>query len=218
MGSTVQTVRQQTAYWAASSICRDRDMEEGELESGEVCEDQEEEALQSRDLDPEEFLLSLGFGGSDSSRQIIPTRFVQQQSQAKGVSVESFLETQTEMVNRFESGFSGFRGFSGSLHSRPSSVVENILQSMNTRKSEDKKQLQKAKLPGTASVPSRFKLVNPRIKSFQSIVEQVTQESNTNTNNTNVKVFKQVASRVIQTNRDREAFDNLTKAAQQNDK
>ena len=37
------------------------------------------------------------------------------QLQAKGVSVESFLETQTEMVNRFESGFSGFRGLSGNI-------------------------------------------------------------------------------------------------------
>ena len=86
---------------------------------------------------------------------------------------------------------------------------------MNPKKSENKSQSQEAKLPGTASVPSRFKLVNPRIKNFHSIVEQVTQESNTNTNNTNVKVFKQVASHVIQTNRDREAFDDLTKAAQQ---
>ena len=89
---------------------------------------------------------------------------------------------------------------------------------MNTKTSEDKSQSQEAKLPGTASVPSRFKLVNHRIKSFQSIVEQVTQESNTNTSNTNVKVFKQVASRVIQTNRDREVFDDLNKAVEKNDK
>ena len=70
-------------------------------------------ALHGRDFDPEEFLISMGFGGSDSSMQRIPQRFVQQQSQARGVTVEAFLETQRKIVNRFESGFSGYKGLAG---------------------------------------------------------------------------------------------------------
>ena len=73
-------------------------------------------ALHGRDFDPEEFLISMGFGGSDSSMQRIPQRFVQQQSQARGVTVEAFLETQRKIVNRFESGYSGYKGLAGTCY------------------------------------------------------------------------------------------------------
>ena len=33
--------------------------------------------------------------------------------QAKGISVESFLRTQAELMEKFDSGFSGYRGLSG---------------------------------------------------------------------------------------------------------
>lgn len=35
--------------------------------------------------------------------------------QAKGISVESFLRTQAELMEKFDSGFSGYRGLSGKL-------------------------------------------------------------------------------------------------------
>ena len=35
--------------------------------------------------------------------------------QAKGISVESFLRTQAELMEKFDSGFSGYRGLSGEL-------------------------------------------------------------------------------------------------------
>ena len=49
----------------------------------------------------------------DLEDQRIPQRFVQQQSQARGVTVEAFLETQRKILNRFESGFSGYKGLAG---------------------------------------------------------------------------------------------------------
>merc|ERR1712181_108360 len=145
-------------------------MAEGQVDNTELVEKNtqgEEEAVHGRDFDPEEFLISLGFGGSASSMQRIPLRFVQQQSQARGVTVEAFLETQRKMVNRFESGFSGYKGLAGSLDSHPSQVVENILQSMQSTSQEENKGSSEAKLPGTTSVPARFKLVNQNRKSLQ---------------------------------------------------
>ena len=35
--------------------------------------------------------------------------------QAKGISVASFLKSQEELVEKFDSGFSGYRGLSGKL-------------------------------------------------------------------------------------------------------
>ena len=94
--------------------------------------------------------------------------------------------------------------------------MENILQSIKPVQSEDNKNPAEAKLPGTTSVPSRFKLVNPKRKSLHDIVEQVTQE--TNPKNTNVKVFKQVAKSVMQANKDRDIIEEVTESDEQNDK
>eukprot|EP00090_Calanus_glacialis_P005596 TRINITY_DN1432_c1_g1_i2.p1 TRINITY_DN1432_c1_g1~~TRINITY_DN1432_c1_g1_i2.p1 ORF type:complete len:197 (+),score=65.11 TRINITY_DN1432_c1_g1_i2:97-687(+) len=194
-------------------------MAEGWMDKTKLAEENtqgEEEALHARDFDPEEFLISMGFGGSDSSMQRIPQRFVQQQSQARGVTVEAFLETQRKILNRFESGFSGYKGLAGSLDSHPSQVVENILQSMKSTNHEDNKSPSDAKLPGTSSVPSRFKLVNPKRKSLHSIVEQATQENNPKTQN--MAGFKQAAKKVIQANKERDAFCGGTEAEDQTDK
>ena len=46
----------------------------------------------------------------DLEDQRIPQRFVQKQSQARGVNVEAFMETQRKIVNRFESGLAGYKG------------------------------------------------------------------------------------------------------------
>jgi len=71
--------------------------------------------LMSRNVDPSEFLLELGFGGpSTSILARIPARFFTK-SHAKGISVASFLKSQEELVEKFDSGFSGYRGLSGKL-------------------------------------------------------------------------------------------------------
>ena len=85
---------------------------------------------------------------------------------------------------------------------------------MTAKKSEEKSQLSDTKLPGTTSVPARFKVVNPKRKSFQSIVEEVKQES---IPNSNVRIFKQAAKNVIQSNRDRESLERVNGSAGQND-
>ena len=97
----------------------------------------------SRNVDPSEFLLELGFGGpSTSILARIPARFFTKSHvrdsflhpwlttvlfrqskywnpisfiQAKGISVASFLKSQEELVEKFDSGFSGYRGLSGKL-------------------------------------------------------------------------------------------------------
>eukprot|EP00090_Calanus_glacialis_P005595 TRINITY_DN1432_c1_g1_i1.p1 TRINITY_DN1432_c1_g1~~TRINITY_DN1432_c1_g1_i1.p1 ORF type:complete len:107 (+),score=29.18 TRINITY_DN1432_c1_g1_i1:97-417(+) len=104
-------------------------MAEGWMDKTKLAEENtqgEEEALHARDFDPEEFLISMGFGGSDSSMQRIPQRFVQQQSQARGVTVEAFLETQRKILNRFESGFSGYKGLAGTCSLLSSEVSPHL--------------------------------------------------------------------------------------------
>lgn len=132
-------------------------------------------------------------------------------SQARGVTVESFLETQKRLVDRFESGFSGYRGlaghyniltitysclFSGSLDSHPSQVVENILQSMRPPATGD------SSLPGATSVPSRFRLLTAAGGGFHSLVQQVTQDR--------AKTgFKQAAKTLINANKERDVNDEV---------
>ena len=49
--------------------------------------------------DPEEILLNLGFGGSPESDVLdrIPSRFLQKQSQARGISTHQFLYQMDEL-------------------------------------------------------------------------------------------------------------------------
>lgn len=70
--------------------------------------------LEARKVDPEEVLLSLGFGRApqyaDPGR--IPQRFLQP-SKLKGVVIDDFLRHQQDLVHTFESGFCGYRGLTG---------------------------------------------------------------------------------------------------------
>jgi len=89
-----------------------------------------ESLLNSRAADPEDVLISLGFGGCYSFAKI-PDRFLQHQSQAKGMSIDTFVETQSDILARFEAGFAGFKGLSGPAHRKPSPIVEKILQTLS---------------------------------------------------------------------------------------
>ena len=82
--------------------------------------------LQSREADPEEILLNLGFGGSEQLSRI-PARFLRHKSAAKGITVETFLSKQEDIDSMYEFGFAGYRGLHGSPSRRPSEIVEKIL-------------------------------------------------------------------------------------------
>ena len=97
--------------------------------------------LQSREADPEEVLINLGFAESEALAKI-PLRFLKQPSKvmmtremltvmivfvailikrdlikftfkAKGVSIENFKKNQEEIFGRYDSGFFGYRGLQG---------------------------------------------------------------------------------------------------------
>ena len=74
--------------------------------------------LEARKPDPEEILLSLGFGGMASSSYLetgrVPKRFLNP-SQLKGVDIEEFIREQQDLIYTFESGFYGYRGLAGEL-------------------------------------------------------------------------------------------------------
>lgn len=80
-------------------------------ESGSHCSSVES-LLEARKPDPEEVLLSLGFGGVYNDECRIPSRFLQP-SRLRGVAIDDFLRQQQEMVTTFETGFCGYRGLSG---------------------------------------------------------------------------------------------------------
>ena len=86
---------------------------------------------------------------------------------------------------------------------------------MKSTNHEDNRGPSEAKLLGTTSVPSRFKLVNPKRKSLHSIVEQATQENNPK--NHNMAAFKQAVKNVIQANKERDAFGGGTEAEDETD-
>jgi len=135
--------------------------------------------LQSREADPEEVLLNLGFGGSEALSKI-PARFLRHKSKAKGITVNSFIAKQEDQLNRFESGYFGYRGLQGCSSRRPSGIVEKILQTLKEREKELRRKNSTISWTSTASfgasaIPSRFRVMNPHRKTFQSVVEQVVQ-------------------------------------------
>jgi len=133
--------------------------------------------LQSRNADPEEVLLNLGFGIGSMDIARIPSRFFTR-SRAKGVDIGNFLKKQAEMVEKFESGFSGYRGLSGSTTRRPSEIVEKIIETIR----EKEKCLQRTEsndswmpLGSKSHIPTRFRPMNPNRPTFSSVVEKVTE-------------------------------------------
>ena len=151
--------------------------------------------LQSRTADPEEMLYNLGFGGSDQLARWantnfesifyindyrIPARFLRHKSVARGVTVESFIAKQEDVDTMVEYGFAGYRGLHGSPNRRPSEIVEKILNTLvqNDRELRRKNSSQSwstsaSFVPGVGGIPSRFRVMDPRRKTFQSIVEEV---------------------------------------------
>ena len=138
--------------------------------------------LQSREADPEEILLNLGFGGSEQLSRI-PARFLRHKSAAKGITVETFLSKQEDIDSMYEFGFAGYRGLHGSPSRRPSEIVEKILQTLmkTDRELRRKNSLQSQSwstassiLPGVGGrITLRFRMMDPKRKTFQSIVEEV---------------------------------------------
>lgn len=74
--------------------------------------------LEARKPDPEEILLSLGFGGTASASDLetgrIPKRFLNK-SQMKGVDIDEFIRQQQDLIYTYESGYYGYRGLAGEL-------------------------------------------------------------------------------------------------------
>ena len=83
------------------------------------------------------------------------------------MNIDTFLKTQSDIVQRFESGFSGYRGLAGPTCRKPSPIVEKILQTLVS--SEKEKKLQRknslhswstapsSEIPG---IPSEFRLID----------------------------------------------------------
>jgi len=130
--------------------------------------------LQSREADPEEVLINLGFAESEALAKI-PLRFLKQPSKAKGVSIENFKKNQEEIFGRYDSGFFGYRGLQGSLHRRPSELVDKILKTLRERE-RDFQRTTSILSSGSHSVPSRFKIMDPNRTTFDSLVKQVAEK------------------------------------------
>ena len=87
---------------------------------------------------------------------------------------------QEDVDTMVEFGFAGYRGLHGSPNRRPSEIVEKIL---NTLVQNDKELRRRNScqswstsssfIPGVGGIPSRFRVMDPRRKTFQSIVEEV---------------------------------------------
>ncbi|XP_069697501.1 uncharacterized protein olf186-M isoform X2 [Periplaneta americana] len=101
-----------------------------------------ESFLESRRPDPEEILLGLGFGGSvggsgvDTELSRIPRRFLQP-SKVKGVEIDDYLRYQQDLIETFESGFSGYRGLTGTSHTPPSVIVAKIMEKLREHEREN---------------------------------------------------------------------------------
>lgn len=139
--------------------------------------------LLSRNVDPAELLMDLGFGGPPtSSLARIPARFFSK-SQAKGISVEDFLLRQEELVEKFDSGFSGYRGLSGSSSTRPSKLVEKIIDKIRMQDRLFRRQLTGLSLSSAvyAGQHNGFKGHNNNngraVSAFANVVNQVVRQN-----------------------------------------
>ena len=114
------------------------------------------------------------------------------------MNINTFHKTQAEIVSRFESGFSGYRGLAGPSCRKPSPIVEKILK----RLSEKEKDLQRnnsihswatTTSSEISGIPSRFRLIDPNRPTLESIVQKVSKER------AKSKLFKSAAHSVLRT-------------------
>jgi len=114
------------------------------------------------------------------------------------MSVDLFKRQQDELVGRFESGFFGYRGLQGSLHRRPSQLVEKILKALQEKEMNRKGSAMSWSSQirdGTSSIPSRFKKMDPERPTFDTLVTQVTKK--TGKDKLKTKSFKSLARSVL---------------------
>ncbi|XP_034249393.1 uncharacterized protein LOC117650245 isoform X2 [Thrips palmi] len=106
--------------------------------------------LEARRPDPEEVLLGLGFGGSLHAKEAevsrIPARFLQP-SQVKGVAIDDFLRYQQDLIETFESGYSGYRGLTGGAQV-PSVIVAKIMEKLREHERESSTKSSAGSSPG----------------------------------------------------------------------
>ena len=170
--------------------------------------------LQSREADPEEILLNLGFGGSEQLSRI-PARFLRHKSAAKGITVETFLSKQEDIDSMYEFGFAGYRGLHGSPSRRPSEIVEKILQTLmktdrelRRRNSSQSWSTASSILPGVGGgIPLRFRMMDPKRKTFQSIVEEVRRPRRALP--ANRRTFRGAAQSVLQEKKEKEKGEQV---------
>lgn len=131
--------------------------------------------------------------------------------------MESFIAKQEDVDTMVEYGFAGYRGLHGSPNRRPSEIVEKILNTLvqNDRELRRKNSSQSwstssSYVPGVGGIPSRFRLMDPRRKTFQSIVEEVRRPRKSPlTINGQKKSFKDAAETVISGDKDFDEEDEM---------
>ena len=103
---------------------------------------------------------------------------------------------------RFECGFFGYRGLSGSSSRRPSEIVEKILHTLKERERELRRKNSALSWTTTSSfgasaIPSRFRLMDPQRPTFESIVEAVVHRRPLDHPQTTPRTFRSIARSVL---------------------
>ena len=109
---------------------------------------------------------------------------------------------QNFLNNRFECGFFGYRGLSGSSSRRPSEIVEKILHTLKERERELRRKNSALSWTTTSSygasaIPSRFRLMDPQRPTFESIVEAVVHRRPLDQPQTTPRTFRSIARSVL---------------------
>ena len=105
-------------------------------------------------------------------------------------------------LKRFECGFFGYRGLSGSSSRRPSEIVEKILHTLKERERELRRKNSALSWTTTSSygasaIPSRFRLMDPQRPTFESIVEAVVHRRPLDQTATSPRTFRSIARSVL---------------------
>jgi len=162
-----------------------------------------ESLLQSREPDPEQVLLGLGFGGTDSVTSI-PKRFLIAPSKARGVCIETFKKQERVEHSRAEGGYLGYLGLTGP-NRRPTVIVDRILQSFVEAEGKDLQRTSNqihlsAEVQGCqggkanlSSIPTRFQRKDPKRPRFDpSLVSKALEGK------PKARSLRQVASTLLQ--------------------